>query len=140
MPAGVDDVDDALDADVEHDLGRVVEGGRAVDVGEVMHLIDAAHGGLAGGGIADVASDEFEVAVEAGQASHRAAGIVVEYPHALAPAHQRLDQRGPDEAAAAGHQDATGAHRDPSPASGGGTSTKRPETWARRAASRRGCA
>ncbi len=38
-----------------------------------MHLLDAAHGGVDRGGVADIAFDELEVAIEAGQAPHRAA-------------------------------------------------------------------
>ena len=59
--AGVDHVDHALDADVEHQLGRAVEELRAVDEGEMVHLLDAAHGGMDRRGIADVACDELDV-------------------------------------------------------------------------------
>ncbi len=109
-PAGVDDVDDALDADVEHEIGRAVERRGAVDEGEVMHLVDAAHGGLDRGRVADVAADELDVALDAGEPPQRAAGIVVEHAHGVAAPQQRLDQRRADEAAAAGHQDAPRAH------------------------------
>jgi hypothetical protein len=68
---GVDDVDDTLHADVEHQIGRPVEDGSAVDVGEVMHLLDAAHRGVDRGGIADIALDEFELALEAIEAAQR---------------------------------------------------------------------
>ena len=137
MPAGIDDVDDALDADVEHEIGRAVEEFGAVDEGEMMHLVDAAHGGVDRGGIADIACDEFDVAVDAGQAPRRAARIVVEHAHGVALAHERLHQRGADEAAAAGHQDAAGAHARSSAA--WAISIQRPVACARRAASIRHC-
>ena len=57
-------------------------------------------------GIADVAGDEFDVAFDLLQAPRRAARIVVEHAHGVAVLHQRLDQRGADEAAAAGDQNA----------------------------------
>src|SRR5262249_17315287 len=57
--AAVDDVDDTLDADVEHEIGSAVERRRAVDEGEMMHLVDAAHGRVDGGGVADIAGDEL---------------------------------------------------------------------------------
>ena len=84
LPAGVDDVDDALDADIEHEIGRAVEGRRAVDEGEVMHLVDAAHGGIDRGGVADVAADELDVVLDLLQPPQRAARIVVEHAHRVA--------------------------------------------------------
>src|SRR5215475_9570250 len=115
VTATVDDVDDALDADVEHEIGRAVEGCRAVDEGEVMHLVDAAHGRVHRGRVADVAADEFDVALDLPQPAQRSAGIVVEHAHRLAHPHECLDQGRAEEAAAAGDQDAPRAHPSAAP-------------------------
>ena len=61
--AGVEHIDHALDADVEHQLRRAVEEFGAVDEGEMVDLVDAAHRGVDGRGIADVAGDELDVAL-----------------------------------------------------------------------------
>ena len=135
-PAGVDHVDHALDADIEHEFGRAVEGRGAVDEGEVMHLVDASRRGVDRGRVADVAADEFDVALDVGEPTQRAARIVVEHAHRLAAPHQRLDQGRADEAGAAGDQDAPRAHAAPR---GGAMSIQRPVAWARRAASIRRC-
>src|SRR5215475_454258 len=115
VPAAVDDVDDALDADVEHEIGRTVERRRAVDEREVMHLVDAAHGGVDRGRIADVAADEFDVALDLPQPAQSSAGIVVEHAHRLALAHECLDQGRAEEAAGARDQDAPRAHPSAAP-------------------------
>ena len=52
------------------------------------------------------------------QPAQGAAGIIVEHAHGVAVAHERLDQSGADEAAAAGHQDTPGAHERHSPVEG----------------------
>jgi len=108
--AAVDDVDDALDADVEHEIGRAVERCRAVDKGKVMHLVDAAHGGVDRGCVADVAADELDVAFDLAQPAQGSAGIVVKHAHVFALAHERLDQTRTEKAAAAGDQNALRAH------------------------------
>src|SRR5262249_1493750 len=108
--AAVDDVDDALDADVEHEIGRAVERCRAVDEGKVMHLIDAAHGGVDRSRVADVAADELDVAFDLAQPTQSSAGIVVKHAHVFALAHERLNQTRTDKAAAAGDQNAPRAH------------------------------
>ena len=94
-----------------------------------MDLVDAAHGGVDRGRVADVAGDELDVGVDLPQPAERTAGIVVEHAHPIAVAHERLDQGGADEAAAAGHQDTPGAHGRPSPADGA-TSIQRPDACA----------
>ena len=130
--AGVDHVDHALDTDIEHKFGGAVEKFRAVDEGEMMHLIDATHGARHHGGIADIAADEFDVAFDLPQAARRAARIVVQHPHGVAFFHQRLDERRTDEAAAAGDQ--YGIHACFSMDSVS-TSSQQPLLWARRAVS-----
>ena len=80
-------------------------------------------------GVADVAGDELDVGSTSRSRRERAAGIVVEHAHPIAVAHQRLDQGGADEAAAAGHQDTSRAHGRPSPADGA-TSIQRPDACA----------
>src|SRR6516164_6948190 len=115
VAAAVDDVDDALDADVEHEVGRAVERRRAVDEGEMMHLVDAAHGGVDRGRIADVAADELDVAFDLAQPAQSSAGIVVEHAHFFALAHERLDQTRTEKAAAAGDQNAPRTHSSASP-------------------------
>src|SRR5262249_60502444 len=111
LPAGVDDIDDALDADVEHEIGGAVEGRGAVDEGEVVHLVDAAHGIIDGSRIADVGVDEFDVALDFAQPAQGPTGIIVEDPHCFALTHERLDQGRAEKAAAAGDQNAPCAHR-----------------------------
>ena len=110
MAAAVDDVDDAFDADVEHDIGGAVECRRAIDEGEMVHLVDAAHGGIDCRGVADIAADELDVVSDLLQPAQGSAGIVVEHPHRLALTHQRLDQGRTDKAAAAGDQNMPWAH------------------------------
>src|SRR3972149_107369 len=43
LAAGVDHIDNAFHADIEHQLRRAVKELGAVDIGEMMHLVDAAH-------------------------------------------------------------------------------------------------
>jgi hypothetical protein len=76
----------------------------------MMHLVDAAQGGVDRCRVADVAADELDLALDLAQTAQRAAGIIVEHAHRVAVADQRLDQSGADEAAAAGHQNTPGAH------------------------------
>ncbi len=118
VPAAVDDVDDAFDADIQHQFGRAVERRRTVDESKVMHLVDAAHGGVDRGRVANVAGDELDVGLDLPQPAQSAAGIIVEHAHRVAVAHERLDQSGADEAAAAGHQDTPGAQERHSPIEG----------------------
>ena len=75
MPAAVDDVDDALDADVEHEVGGAVERRGAVDEGEVMHLVDVVHGGFDRGRVANVAMDELDLALDLAQPAKSSARI-----------------------------------------------------------------
>src|SRR5262245_62967840 len=124
-PAAVDDVDDALNADVEHEVGRAVECRGAVDEGEVVHLVDASYGSVDRIRVANVAVDEIDVALDLAQPAQGAARIVVEHAHRLAGAEQRLDQGGTDKTAAAGHQDARAHERVSFP--GDAISTQRPE-------------
>ena len=49
-----------------------------------MHLVDAAHGGIDRGGIADIAADELDVVLDLLQPPQGAARIVVEHAHRLA--------------------------------------------------------
>ena len=65
--AGIDHVHHALHADIEHELRLAVEEFRAVDVGEVMHLVHAARGGEHGIEIADIAADEFDILLDIGK-------------------------------------------------------------------------
>jgi hypothetical protein len=94
-----------------------------------MHLIDAAHGGVDRGQVANVAGDELDVGLDLPQPAQGAAGIIVEHAHGVAVAHERLDQSGADEAAAAGHQDTPGAHERHSPVEGA-TAIQRPDACA----------
>jgi hypothetical protein len=115
VAAAVNDVDDALDADVEHEIGRAVERGRAVDEGKVMHLVDAAHGRVDRDRVADVSADELDVAFDLVQPAQSSTGIVVEHAHGLALAHERLDQTRTEKAAAAGDQNAPRTHSSAAP-------------------------
>src|SRR5262249_42686418 len=79
------------------------------------HLVDAAHGRIHRGRVADVAADEFDVALDLPQPTQRSAGIVVEHAHRLARPYECLDQGRAEEAAAAGDQDAPRAHPSTAP-------------------------
>jgi hypothetical protein len=109
-PAGIDDVDDALHTNVEHEIGRAVERRRTVHEGEMMHLVDAAHGRIDVGGVADVTADELDVALDLSQPAQGATGIIIEHAHRLALAHEPRDQGRAEKATAAGDQNAPYAH------------------------------
>ena len=111
--AGVDDVDHAAHANIEHKLGLAVEKFGAVDEGEMVHLVHALRGALDGGGIADIAADEFDIFLDFGQTARTAARIVVEHADALAVLDQSFDQARADEAAAAGDENFRAAHEWP---------------------------
>ncbi len=64
LAAGIDDIDHAAHADVEHQLGLRVEELRAVDEGEVMHLVLACRRALDRAGVADVAGDELDILLD----------------------------------------------------------------------------
>src|SRR3974390_2636639 len=110
LAAGVDDVDQAAHADVEHQIGLAVEKFRAVDESEVMHLVHALGRGLDRHGVADIAGDELDLACDSGEPARRPTRIVVKYTHLRATSHQRLYQRGADEAAAAGDKNLRSGH------------------------------
>ena len=67
LAAGVDHIDHAAHADVEHQLGLRIEKFGAVDEGEVMHLVHAMRRALDGGRVANIAGDEFDVLLDAAQ-------------------------------------------------------------------------
>ena len=98
LAAGVDHIDHAAHADVEHQFGRAVEKFSAVDEGQVMHLVHALGGAVNRSGVADIASDEFDILLDIGEPARAAARIVVEYADFLAGLHQSLDQARADEA------------------------------------------
>ena len=54
-----------------------------------MHLVDASHRGVDRCRITDVALDELDIALDAGEATQRAPRIIVEHAYALACLHQR---------------------------------------------------
>ncbi len=137
-PAGIDDVDDALDANVEHEIRRAVEGGCAIDEGEVVHLRDATHGSIDRGGVTNVAFHKLDVVFHAAQPALGAARIVVEHAHRFSAAHQLLHQRRANEAAAARYENALPAHAFGSVAESG-VSIQRPLASARVAASMSCC-
>ena len=92
LAAGVDDIDHAAHADIEHQIGLAVEEFRAVDEGEVMDLVHALRRLLDRGGIANIAGDEFNIFRDLCKAARAAARIVVEHAHAVTGLDQRLDQ------------------------------------------------
>src|SRR5262249_21117063 len=92
-----------------------VDGRGAVEEGEAMPRVDAADGRVDRGRVANVAADEFDVALDLPQPAQSSAGIVVEHAHRLALAHECLDQRRAEEAAAARDQDAPRAHPSAAP-------------------------
>src|SRR5260221_14544009 len=108
--AGIDDVNHALDADVEHKLGGAVEEFGAVDEGEMMHLVHAAYRAFDDCSVADIAADELDVVLDDFKPPRRAARIVVEHAHRMAVLDQRLDQRRADETRTAGDENAAWAH------------------------------
>src|SRR5258708_39951860 len=104
--AGIVEVDHALDAAVEPKLGSAVEEFGAVDEGEMMHLVHAAHRAFDGCSVADIAADELDVVLDGFEPPRRAARIVVEHAHRMAVLDQRLDQCRADEARTAGDENA----------------------------------
>ena len=98
LAAGVDDIDHAAHADIEHQIGLAVEKFGAVDESQMMHLVHALGRDIDCGGVTDVAADEFDVFLDRFQPARAAARIVVEHAHARAGFHQRLDQSRTDEA------------------------------------------
>src|SRR5690348_11093503 len=103
--AGVDDVDDAANTDVEHQIWLRVEKLGAVDEGQVVHFLHPSRCLPDGRTVADIAGNEFNIGSDAGKAPRTTARIVVEDAHAVARLDQRLYQCSTDETAAAGDED-----------------------------------
>ena len=61
LAAGVDHIDHAAHADIEHQVGLAVEKFRAVDEGEVMHLVHPLRGLGRPRRVANIAGDELDV-------------------------------------------------------------------------------
>ena len=106
LAGGVDYVEHAAHADIEHKIGLGVEEFRAVDEGEMVHFVDAFASALNCGGIADIAGDEVDVVFDLDEPARMTARVVVENAHGRARAQQRLDQSRAEEARSAGDEDA----------------------------------
>ena len=134
LAASIDYIDHPAHADVEHQVGLAIKEFRAIDEGEMMHLVHPLHGFADRGGVANVSGDEFYVLLNFGQPAWRAARIIVEHAHAMAGVHQGFHKSGADEAAAAGDENTAHA-RTPFLAPACATSIHAPDWCERRAAS-----
>ena len=80
--------------------------GHAGDGSFVEHRLDASHRAPRGGRVGAVAAEDLDVCLHGGQVPAVAREEVVDHPHPVAAAHQRLHDVGPDEAGASCDQDA----------------------------------
>ena len=106
----IDDVADALDGDVEHEIGLGVEELGPVDEREMADQIHAFTGAGDGGRIADVSVHVFEAVMEIAQASGMAARIVVEHADADSRIHEAPRQRAAEKPGPAGDEKKAIAH------------------------------